>query len=211
MENLKSVKDLMKSRFACKHFDKAKKIDDSALKDLLDTTRLAPNSYGLQGWKFIVITNDELKAKLAPACFNQPQITEASALVFFCARTDIEGENGVLNHYMLKSQKDLGTTDEQRESYREMIGGFVKSKSPEDLKTWLQKQVYLPAMTLILAAAEKEIDSCPMEGFNPQGVAEVLSLPATLHPTVLVSLGYRNMPQPPKTRFDFDDVVEIRA
>jgi nitroreductase len=211
MENSKTMKDLMQWRFACKHFDKTKKIDESMLKDLLDTARLAPNSFGLQAWKFMVIVNDELKAKLAPACYNQSQITEASALVFFCARTDIEGEEGVLNRYMIKSQADLGKTDEEREAYREMIGGLVKSKSPEGQKNWVQRQVYLPAMTLILAAAEKGIDSCPMEGFNPEAVAEVLGLPAFMHPTVLVSLGYRNMPQPPKTRFDFDDVVEIRA
>jgi len=207
----KSIKELMKWRFACKQFVADKKIIVADLHDILDSARLAPSSFGLQGWKFVVVTNQELKQKLSPVCYNQPQIVEASALVFLCADTVLEGENGVLNRYMMKSQKDLGTSDEKRDSYRQMIVGMTQNRSQDDLKNWLQKQVYIPSMALMLAAAEKGIDSCPMEGFEAKGVAHVLGLPETQIPTVLVSLGYRNMEQPPKSRFDFEDVVDIRV
>ncbi len=207
----KSIHELMEWRFACKHFDQNKKIDDKSLRDILNTARLSPSSYGLQPWKFIVITNDDIKKQLAPACYNQPQITESSALVFFCARTDIQGDDGMVQKYIKKFQKDMNPSEEQLKGFSGMLTGDLYNRSPEALQAWTQRQVYIPAMTLILAAAEKGIDSCPMEGFDPGKVTQILQLPSFIIPTVLVALGYRSMNQPPKTRFDFNDVIEIRS
>lgn len=205
------MKDLMLLRFACKHFDVTKKIDSALLHEVLDITRLSPSSYGLQAWKFIVITNQELKEKLAPAAYNQPQITESAALVVFCGRTDISGDQGVIARYVAKAKADLQMSEEQVKGFTGMLTGDLPNRPPEALKAWTQHQVYLAAMTLMLAAAEKGIDTAPMEGFDPGKFAEILGLPEYMHPAVIVAMGYRNMTQPPKTRFDFDDVVEMRA
>lgn len=201
------MREAVEFRFACKHFDVNKKVEDSVLHELLDLTRLSPSSYGLQPWKFIVIKNEELKSALAPACYGQPQITEAPCVVVMCARTDIVN---VLEEYVAKSKVDLGYTDEQSEGFKQMIVGSVLSRVDEDIKVWAQKQVYLAGMSLMLVAAEKGIDSCPMEGFQPDKVSEVLGLSKELVPTLIVPLGYRNMEQPKKTRFDFEAVVEER-
>lgn len=208
---MKNIKELMEWRFACKHFDANKKISEADLKDILDTTRLTPSSFGLQAWKLIVVTNEELKKQLAPACYNQPQITEAAALVFLCGRTDLMGEQGILADYIKVYEGVTGKNDQEMEGFKNMVSGLISGMTPEAAKTWVQKQVYIPVQTLILAAAEKEIDSCPMEGFDPSGVAKVLGLSENYIPTVLVSLGYRNMEAPQKVRFPFADVVEIRA
>ncbi|MDP2642247.1 MAG: NAD(P)H-dependent oxidoreductase [Candidatus Peregrinibacteria bacterium] len=206
----KSMKEVVEFRFACKHFDAAKKIEDGVLHELMDLTRLSPSSYGVQPWKFIVVTNEDLKKALAPACYNQPQIVEASCVVVMCARTDLAGDNGVLHHYVLKSKADLGYSDEESVSFGNMLSTSLLSKSSEELKAWAQKQVYLAGMELMLVAAEKGIDSCPMEGFEAAKVSEVLGLAKDIIPTLIVPLGYRNMEQPKKTRFDFDVVVEER-
>lgn len=206
-----SVRTLLDTRFACKHFDTTKKIDAAVLHDLLDAARVSPSSYGLQAWKFVVVTNPELKAVLAPAAYGQPQMTESDALVFFCARTDLMGDDGLIAKYMTKYQQDMGVTPEQTEGFKAMLTGSVTGKTADEVKTWTQKQVYLPAMTLMLAAKEQGIDSCPMEGFDPAKVAEILGLDASTVPTLLVALGYKNMEKPTKSRFTFEDVVEIRA
>ncbi|MGL5831005.1 MAG: NAD(P)H-dependent oxidoreductase [Candidatus Altimarinota bacterium] len=206
---MKTTKELMQWRFACKQFDPSKKIEKAVLEDLMDTTRLTPSSFGLQSWKFIVITNKELQEKLKPAGFGQAQITDASALVFLCADTDVLGEKGTLERYMQDLQKG-GKTMEQLEGFKQMIAGRAGGVSEADKNIWVQKQVYIASMTLMLAAAEKEIDSCPMEGFDPAGVAKVLELPANLIPTVLVSLGYRVGQAPQKSRLSLDEIVEFR-
>ena len=208
---MKNIKELMEWRFACKHFDANKKISETDLKDILDTTRLAPSSFGLQAWKLVAVTNQDLKNQLAPVCYNQPQITEASALVFLCARTDLMGEQGALEDYLKVYEGVTGKTEQEMEGFKNMVGGRIAGMPADAAKIWIQKQVYIPVQTLILAAAEKAIDSCPMEGFDPNGVAKVLGLPENVVPTVLVSLGYRNMEAPQKVRFPFADIVEIRA
>jgi len=207
---MKNILELMNWRFACKHFDETKKISDSDLKDIMEVARLTPTSFGLQAWKFIVVTNQELKAKLAPACYNQTQITEASALVFCCAKTNLLGEKGELYDYIELYKKETNKTDVDVAGFKGMLEGMLNGKKSEDNTVWVQKQVYLAASAIILAAAEKEIDSCPMEGFNPAEVAKVLELPADVLPTVLVSMGYRKMEAPKKIRFPYENVVEIR-
>ena len=207
---MKNIRELMEWRFACKHFDSSKKISDEELKNLLDTTRLSPSSSGLQAWKFIVVTGQDIREKLFPVCDNQSQIKEASTLVFCCARTDLLGKNGVIERYAKLYQKENSKTEEETLKYEERLSKSVSSKDKEWQKNWVEKQVYIAVEVLILAAAEKAIDSCPMEGFDADGVAKVLELPKDFHPTVLVSLGFRSMTQPKKIRFDFDEVVEIR-
>lgn len=200
----------MQWRFACKSFDSSKTISDEELNDLLNTTILSPSSFGVQAWKMVVVMNKELREKLAPVCYNQPQIMEASVLVFFCARTDLLGEQGMVQKFINSYQKVAGKTEQETAGYRDMIAGTIQQKGSEGSLTWVQKQVYMPVQTLILAAAEKGIDSCPMEGFDPAGVAKALELPEYMHPTVLVSLGYRNMEAPAKVRFALEEMVEMR-
>ena len=76
--------DFMKAmdfRHACKVFDETKKIPEEQMRYILEAGRKSPSSFGMEGWKFLVITNEELKAKLRPACWNQVQITSCSHLV----------------------------------------------------------------------------------------------------------------------------------
>lgn len=207
---MKNIKELMEWRFACKEFDAEKKISKEDLEYILECARLAPSSFGLQAWKFIVITNEELKAKLAPACYSQPQITQSSALVFLCARTDVAGDEGMISKYTDHYRRENNKTEEEAGKFRAMMDGTVAMRGEDGTKTWLQKQAYLPAQVAMLAAAEKGIDSCPMEGFDPVGVSGVLELPDFIHPTVLVTLGYRKGAQPKKIRFPADMVIEYR-
>ena len=68
--------DLIKAqgwRYATKKFDPTKKIPAELWSTLEQTLVLTPSSYGLQPWKFIVVTDAALKAKLRPA---DPPIAE---------------------------------------------------------------------------------------------------------------------------------------
>ena len=208
---MKTIHELMEWRFACKKFETNKQIADADLKDILDSARLTASSFGIQAWKFIVVTNKELREKLAPVCYNQPQITEASALVFFCAKTDLTGIGGVVQKYIESYKTANNKTDADVDGYKQMILGNADRLGEAGVLTWTQKQTYLAAQTLMMAAAEKGIDSCPMEGFDAEGVAKVLELPANVKPAVLVTLGYRVGDAPVKVRFPMEEVVEFRA
>ena len=66
---------------------------------------------------------------------------------------------------------------------------------------------------MIETAALLGIDSCPMEGFDPERIDEVLGLAAkNLASTSMLAVGYRGedpAATQPKTRRPFDEVVEF--
>ena len=91
----KSFMEAMDFRHACKVFDDTKKINDEDLKYILEIGRKSPSSFGMEPWKFLVITNDELREKIRPLCWNQPQITTSSHLVIILATIeDVKPESG---------------------------------------------------------------------------------------------------------------------
>lgn len=93
----KTFMEAMDFRHACKVFDETKKIGDEDLNFILETGRKSPSSFGMEPWKFLVITNEELRAKLRPACWNQVQITSCSHLVVVLAAIDaVRPESGVV-------------------------------------------------------------------------------------------------------------------
>ena len=88
--NATNLTDQLNWRYATKQFDSSKTIDDQTIHALLETLRFSPSSFGLQPWKFIVITNQELKQQLKPHSWNQSQITDCSHLIVHCTRTTVD-------------------------------------------------------------------------------------------------------------------------
>ena len=84
----KTFMEAMDFRHACKVFDETKKITDEDMNYILEVGRKSPSSFGMEGWKFLVITNEELKAKIRPVCWNQVQVTSCSHLVIILAAID---------------------------------------------------------------------------------------------------------------------------
>src|ERR1700690_2214197 len=82
----KQLLEQLNWRYATKQFDPNRKISASDWATLEEALRLSPSSGGLQPWKFIVITDPAMRAKLSPASYGQPQITNASHLVVFTAK-----------------------------------------------------------------------------------------------------------------------------
>ena len=61
-----------------------------------------------------------------------------------------------------------------------MMRGFAKGMTPDQIKVWAQKQVYLAVGNALNGAKALGFDSCPMEGFDPKGYAKALKLPESL-------------------------------
>lgn len=156
----------------------------------------APSSFGLQPYTILVVRNDELKEKLRVASFNQPQVTECSVLYIFCAHADVD----------MRAEEYLKRTG--AESIREMLTGFLATIP--DKTAWAAKQAYIALGFGLAAAAEQRIASCPMEGFMPSKVAEILELPATLVPCAYLAVG-REAPDGaahPRFRFPESDLLK---
>lgn len=202
----------MKWRFATKNFDPAKKISDSDWKALEETLILTPSSFGLQPWKFIIVTDPSIKKKLVAASWNQKQVEDCSHHVVFA----IKKKTGIpdVERYIKRISEVQATEPAKLEKLKKMILGFL-SQPPEKFNVdhWATLQVYIALGNFMTAAAVLGIDTCPMEGIVPSEYDKILELePKGYATAVACAAGYRHPSDPyasaPKVRFQSDDVIE---
>ena len=199
----------MDFRHACKVFDDTKKISDEDINFILEVARKSPSSFGMEPWKFLVITNEDLKAKLKPVCWNQVQITSCSHLVVVLAAIEsVKLESGIPEKRFLR--RDM--PQEQLDFYIDLYSKHLKHtlSSDENIYAWTSKQTYIAAGNMMTAAATIGVDSCPIEGFEKGKVEEILGLDISKYQLSLVlPFGYRVDEQSSQIRLDYEEVVEF--
>ncbi|MEN8304011.1 MAG: NAD(P)H-dependent oxidoreductase [Campylobacterota bacterium] len=201
--------EAMDFRHACKVFDDTKKISDEDMRYILEVGRKSPSSFGMEAWKFLVITNEELKAKLRPACWDQVQITSCSHLVIILAGIDsAKVESGLPEKRFRRREMPQETLDFYLGLYASHLEKTLSSD--DNIYAWTSKQSYIAAGNMMSGAAFIGIDSCPIEGYDKVKVEEILELDTTKFQLSLVlPFGYRIDEQSSQQRLDFDEVVEF--
>jgi len=180
----------LKWRYATKRMN-GQKVPAEKLENILEAIQLAPSSIGLQPYSIIVVEDPEVRAKIAPAIYNQPQITEGSHVLVFAAWKEYSTEN--VEKYLNHIASLRGIPVESLEGMRNMITGSISGKSPEQLLNWNMRQAYIALGFGLVAAAQEQIDATPMEGFDPDALDAALGLSEKgLHSTVILTLGYRD-------------------
>jgi nitroreductase len=201
-------------RYATKVFDPARKISSKDLDTLLQSLVLTPSSFGLQPYRFLVVTDPALKARLREASWGQSQITDCSHLVVFLARQQMTEAD--VDHYIQRIAKVRGDQPENLAGYRSMIvGTLVTGPRSASVPEWAARQAYIALGQFMAAAAMLGLDTCPMEGLDPKKYDEILGLEATPFRTVVACpVGYRaeadKYASLAKVRFPVEELVEIR-
>lgn len=199
----------MNFRHACKIFDTNKKISDEDITYILECARKSPSSFGMEAWKFLVITNEELKAKLQPACWNQIQITSCSHLVVILAGIDSVKPESLLPKKRFE-RRDM--PQEKLDFYLGLYASHLENtlSSDENIYAWTSKQSYIAAANMMSGAAFIGIDSCPIEGFEKEKIEEILGLNTTKYQlSMILPFGYRLNEQSSQLRLDFDELIEF--
>lgn len=185
-----SLVDALQWRYAAKRMN-GKKVDASKIESLLSAIQLSASGFGLQPYQILVIENQELKAKIQPAAYNQPQIVESSHLLVFAAWNEVTAEKINAFIQLVSETRNVDVAD--LKAYKDAIAGSLLSRPVEDQVKWMDKQVYLALGTALAAAAKLEIDSTPMEGFKPSEVDEILNLKEKgLHAVLMMAIGERD-------------------
>lgn len=205
--------DALNWRYATKSFDASRKIPADTLDALLDSLVLAPSSFGLQPWKFIVVEDPELRSRLRAESWNQTQLTDASQIIVFTARETLDA--GDIDEHLAHTATVRGIDTATLEPLRQMMTGFTAGRPDEDLFGWNSRQVYIALGQLMTSAALLEIDSCPLEGLSAAAYDEILGLTGTGYRTVCAcAIGYRaeddKYAVTPKVRYPRERVVEVR-
>jgi len=102
-------------RYATKKFDPTRKVSPEDWGALETALILSPSSYGLQPWKFIVITEQKTREKLFPATWNQHQILDCSHYVVFVVNTTMTEEH--IDRHITRTVEVRGGTAETLKGY----------------------------------------------------------------------------------------------
>ena len=206
-----TVLDQLNWRYATKKFDPAKKIAPDLWAKLESAAIHAPSSYGLQPWKFIVVTDPEVRKKLHPVSYNQPQILDASHLIVFAAKNPPTPAD--IDAYVARTAEVRGATVEALDGFKQMMLGSLSRMDAAQAHRWAARQVYIALGVFLASAALMGVDACPMEGFQSDQYDEILGLKEKgLGSVVIATAGYRSADDKnaalAKVRFDPKDVIE---
>ena len=203
------VRQQLQWRYATKKFDATRKILDQDWRTLEEALVYAPSSYGLQPWKFFVVTEAALRERLRPAAWNQPQITDASHLVVFAVRSNLGTAD--VDRHLARIAEVRGVSPGSLEGYKQMMLGSL-NRPTDEINNWATRQVYIALGVFLSAAAMLGIDACPMEGFQPEKFDQILGLTQLGYASrVLATAGFRADDDPAaklaKVRFPHEDVI----
>ena len=186
-----SLIDALNWRYATKRMN-GESADEDGVARILDAIHLAPSSYGLQPYSVLVIRDPALRARLAPAALNQPQITEGSHLLVFAAWDPVTPEQ--VDQMIARTAARRGLPEDKLDGFRQTIKGTLEKLGSDEARyQWAAKQAYLGLGIGLAAAALEHIDASPMEGFDPAALDRLLELPSRhLRSVALMVLGHRD-------------------
>jgi len=157
---------------------------------IVEAARLAPTSSGLQPFELIVVTNPAVREKIRAIAWNQAQITDGSHLLVFAAWDNYTAERINMMFDLTNAQR--GGTNEGWEAYRQKLLAGYPPRDPQVNFEHAARQAYIGLGAALIAAAYEEVDSTPMEGFDPAALDEILDLRAKgLRSVAILPLGYR--------------------
>jgi nitroreductase len=176
-------------RCSVKQFDPAKKISERDWSALEASLVMSPSSYGLQPWKFLVITTQSVKDQLPAISWNQPQPKDCSHMVIIASRRGMD--EAYIEKYVQSISATRGVPVAALKSYQDMMVGSTKASVGHHAE-WNSRQTYIALGFLMLGAAALGIDACPMEGIIKDKYDALLGLDKTDYTSsVGCALGYR--------------------
>ena len=206
--------DALRWRYATKAFDPSRRIPSDTWQTLESALVLTASSYGLQPWKFLVITDPALRAQLRPHAWNQSQITDCSHLVVLLKKREILAADA--DRLIQATATARGIDTSVLEAYRQMIQvDLIDGPRSQAIGQWSANQVYIALGNLLTSAALLEVDTCAIEGFSPAEYDRILKLEDSEYQSCVVcACGYRSAEDKyaslAKVRYSASDLIEHR-
>lgn len=194
-----NVSEAIALRRSVKVYDPNHRMTQDEIETLLTLGLLSPTAFNIQNWRFVVVTDPELRQKIRAASWNQAQVTDASLLIILTA--DLNAWKRDPARYWVNAPKAA------QDMLVPMIGNFYQGKEQVQRDEGM-RSCGMAAMTLMLAAKEMGYDTCPMDGFDFEAVAKIINLPEDHTPVMFVVVGKALEPAKPRGgQLPLDEVV----
>lgn len=175
-----NVAEAIESRRAVKAFDPDHRISAAEIEKLMGFALLAPTSFNIQNWRFVLVSDPELRKEIRPVAWDQAQVTDASLLVVLCA--DLKAWEKETGRYWRNTPQPV--QDFMVPAIRQYYEGREQVQRDEAMRS-----CGIAAMSLMLAAKEMGYDSCPMDGFDFDAVGKLINLPQDHVIAMFVAIG----------------------
>jgi nitroreductase len=177
---------VLSDRTSAEHFDAATPISVQEVKELISEACQAPSAFNIQHWRFIAVTDEQIREKLKETTIapNQERVANAPLIVLILG--DLNGHNRLKSILDETVHADL-LPREIADIWLTMANGMYGS-DPRLAREEAIRSGSLAAMTLMLAARNRGFASCPV-GFNPVRVMEILSISDHYVPVMMLAVG----------------------
>lgn len=186
----KPLNDLLNWRYATKKMDPSKAVPQEKIDAIVEAIRMAPTSSGTQPFEVFVVTNPDVLGEIRKVAWDQAQITDGSHLLVFAVWDNYTSER--IDNVVDLNVATRGDLPTLRAYYDNLKSNYLP-RDAEVNYAHAARQAYIALGIALVAAAEQEVDSTPMEGFDPDAVDAILGLKGRgLRSVVLMPLGYRD-------------------
>jgi len=191
--------ETIQARRSVKSYDATHHMTDDEIRKLLSLAILSPTAFNIQNWRFVVVSDRELRKQIREAAWDQAQVTEASLLIILTA--DLKAWEREPTRYW------AGAPEEIRQFILPAIDAYYRGKG-EVQRDEAMRSCGIAAQTLMLAAKSMGYDSCPMDGFDFEKVARLINLPPDHVIAMFVAIGKAARPAWPRPgQLDLNEVV----
>ena len=193
------TEEAIRTRRAIKHYDANHSMTPEEVNALLSLAILSPTAFNIQNWRFVVVTDPELRKQIREVAWDQAQVTDASLFIVLCA--DLKSWEKQPSRYWVNAPKEI------QEFMLPAIDKYYRGKDQVQ-RDEAMRSCGITAQTLMLAARSMGYDSCPMDGFDFEKVSELINLPAEHVIAMFVAIGKctkESWPRPGK--LDLNEVI----
>jgi nitroreductase len=189
MNTKMNILEAIETRRSLKHYDPAHRLSEAEIARLMELTKLAPSSFNMQNYRFVLVRDPELRKQIRAVAWDQAQVTDASLLVILCA--DLQAHSKKPSRYWSHAPQAV------QDIIVPALTPFYEGK-PQLIRDEAMRSTGLAGMTLMLAARGLGYESCPMVGFDSDAVAKLIHLPAQHVISFMVAIGKPTKPAWPR-------------
>ena len=193
------TEEAIKARRAIKHYDPTHRMTDEEINKLLSLAMLSPTAFNIQNWRYVVVSDGELRKRIRAEAWDQAQVTDTSLFIILCA--DLKSWEKEPARYWRNASKEV------QDFMVPAIDDYYRGKEQVQ-RDEAMRSCGIAAQTLMLAAKSMGYDSCPMDGFDFDKVAELIKLPDDHVIAMFVAIGKGTKEAWPRPgQLAFDEVV----
>ncbi len=197
-----TVTEAMQARRSVHSYDSSKPISDDLLHELIEVSTLAPSSFNLNQWRFVIVRSQEGKEKLHQASLDQKHILDASAVLIVLGKIDAHEDVDLF----VDDWIDKGYYPDDK--HLRVVSDKFYGLNPNVQRDEAIRSTSIMIGMMMLAAKERGLDTAAIIGFHPDAIMENFNIPENYMPVMLLTVGYEKTPPPERVkRLGYEEIV----